>query len=333
MGEQLSAAFFCPQSRAPDEEYLAGLHSFLLHNTYGQFLLDEIAKLDDTWTLFASARADVRALSHGPVLVDLLRDWATSGQSGPLAAARSGIVALPLLVVLQIGQYLRYLEAHNVSHSKIVADVQNAGGLQGYCGGLPSAIAIAAARDEHEVVRNTVIVMRVVLGVGAYGEAADNTRGTGATTLALRLKYEGQGDDLVRGFPGVCTHLIFTRPQKNLLLNEVPVLIVFVCVDVCFRHHRSQINQHCRTRSPTRRSIQPCLQPRASSAEDGYSGESAQPGKHRSRRRAYGSLPQNAVFTSPTSFRTAGARPVKQVWRASAAGIINGRSCNDNSSV
>lgn len=204
MGE-LSAAFFCPQSRAPDEEYLAGLHSFLRQNTYGNTLLKEIATLDQTWTLFANARPDVRALSQGPGLVDLLRDWAATGNSTALATARSGIVALPLLVVLQIGQYLRYLEVHRVSHCKIVADVQNAGGLQGYCGGLPSAIAIAAARDEREVVRNTAIVMRVVLGVGAYGEAADDTRGTGATTLALRLKYEGQGEDLVRGFPGVCT--------------------------------------------------------------------------------------------------------------------------------
>jgi hypothetical protein len=203
-GYSLSAAFFCPQSRAPDEEYLAGLHLFLRHNQYGQILLQELSGMDDIWTIFANARDDVQALSQGPVFVDMLRDWARDGDSGSLAAAQSGIVGLPLLLVLQVGQYLRYLEIHRLSHYEFVAEVRHAGGLQGYCGGLPAAIAIACAKDETEVAENTATLMRVVLGVGAYSEAADDTNGKGFTTLALRLKYAGQGDELVRSFPGVC---------------------------------------------------------------------------------------------------------------------------------
>lgn len=199
----LSAAFFCPQSRAPDEEYLAGLHSFLRHNQYGQILLQEVSELDRIWTIFSSAREDVRGLSQGPAFVDMLRDWATNGESSLLAAARSGIVALPLLIILQIGQYLRYLEFHGLTHNEFLAEIRHGGGSQGYCGGLPSAIAMACAQDEIGVVRNAAIAIRVLLGVGAYSEVADDTSGTGSTTLALRLKYESQGDDLVRRFPGV----------------------------------------------------------------------------------------------------------------------------------
>lgn len=200
-GHSISAAFFCPQSRAPDEEYLAGLHLFLRHNQYGQILLQELSGLDGIWTIFANARDDIRALSQGPMFVDMLRDWARDGDSGPLATARSGIVALPLLLVLQIGQYLRYLEVNELSHYEFVAEVRQAGGLQGYCGGLPAAIAIACAKDEKEVATNAAIIMRVVLGVGACSEAADGT--SGSTALAIRLKHEGQGDELARAFPGV----------------------------------------------------------------------------------------------------------------------------------
>lgn len=76
-----------------------------------------------------------------------------------------------------------------------------------------SAMAIACAEDEAEVVKHTATAMRIVLGVGAYGEAADDTGGTGSTTLAMRLKYEGQGDDLTRRFPG--THVsAITEPRS-----------------------------------------------------------------------------------------------------------------------
>jgi len=230
----VSAAFFCPLSGAPDEEYLTGLHSFLRHNQYGQVVLEELSNLERIWTIFANARDDLQALSEGPVFVDMFRDWARYGNSGPLAAARSGIVALPLLLVLQIGQYLCYLETHGLSHREFVAEVRHAGGLQGYCGGLPAAIAIACAKDEKEVVRNAAIIIRVVLGVGACSEAADDTNGMGSTTLALRLKHAGQEDELVRSFPGVCkTHKV---PQKQNAEDAD-----LVCVDACFSDYGSEV--------------------------------------------------------------------------------------------
>lgn len=134
----ISGAFFCPQAYAPDEGYLNGLHSFLSQSKHGKSLLREISDLKDShiWSTFATASGDVASLSAGPEYIDLLYNWATKGTSGPLAAARSSVVALPLLVVLQVGQYLRYLDYHNLSHQTFLADVSQAGGVQGFCGGL-----------------------------------------------------------------------------------------------------------------------------------------------------------------------------------------------------
>ncbi|KAK3902479.1 BcPKS16, polyketide synthase [Staphylotrichum tortipilum] len=226
-----SAAFFCPQARAPDEDYLAGLHSFLSQDKHGQMLLSEIMALrtERVWSIFAAARPDVAALSQGPEYVDMLHDWAAEGIASPLAAARSGIIALPLLLVLQITQYLRYLEHHGLTHKDFLESVGKAGGgIQGYCGGLPSAMAIACAKDEAEVVKHTATAMRIVLGVGAYGEAADDTGGTGSTTLAMRLKYEGQGDDLTRRFPG--THVsAITEPRSVSIVGPAGKLDELYC--------------------------------------------------------------------------------------------------------
>lgn len=202
--ERVSAAFFCPQTKAPDEEYLTSLHTFLSQNPHGQVLLQEVTSLADSqlWEIFASSLPEVRQLDHGPKCLRALRDWASEGLSAPLSGIQSNVSSLPLLAVLQIGQYLRYLEARQISHRDFVAQVQGAAGVHGYCGGLPAAIAIACAWDESELVSYVATALKILVGIGAYTEAADDDKGAERTLLAVRLKHEGQGDDLIRRFPG-----------------------------------------------------------------------------------------------------------------------------------
>ena len=140
----VAAAFFCPQAKAPDVDYLNGIHSFLSKSPHGKALLQKIIdlKLNDTWTTFASSRDDVAALAQGPKYVDMLHDWAAGGAAEALAEARSGIVALPLLLIVQITQYFRFLDVNGISHSTFLEGVSKGGGLQGYCGGLPVSASI-----------------------------------------------------------------------------------------------------------------------------------------------------------------------------------------------
>lgn len=202
--DRVSAAFFCPQTKAPDEKYLTSLHSFLSQNPHGQVLLREVTALADSqlWEIFASSQPKVRQLDHGPKCLRALQDWASKGLSAPLSGIQSNTSSLPLLAVLQIGQYLRYLEARQISHREFVAQVQGAAGVHGYCGGLPAAIGIACAWDESELVNYVATALKVLVGIGAYTEAADDDKGAERTLLAIRLKYEGQGDDIIRRFPG-----------------------------------------------------------------------------------------------------------------------------------
>lgn len=144
--DPVAAAFFCPQAKAPGVDYLNGVHSFLKQSLHGKVLLQKIIdlKLDNTWATFAASRDDVAALKQGPKYVDMLHDWAVGGAAEALAEARSGIVALPLLLIVQITQYLRYLEFNGISHSTFLEGVSKSGGLQGYCGGLPVSVSVIA---------------------------------------------------------------------------------------------------------------------------------------------------------------------------------------------
>jgi len=82
-----------------------------------------------------------------------------------------------------------------------------------------TAMAISCAADEANLIRHTITAMRIMMAVGAFGEAADDTRGTGPTTLARRLKYEGQDEALTQSFPG--THLsVITEPRSISIVGR-----------------------------------------------------------------------------------------------------------------
>ncbi|KAK7957013.1 BcPKS16- polyketide synthase [Apiospora aurea] len=192
------------------------LHRFLRQNKYGRLLLREVAALadDELWDVFASANENIRGMSHGPRVLTALKDWAVNGHSGPLSTTQSNITSLPLLSVLQIGQYLRYLDVHSLSHQDFVSDIrEGGGGVHGYCGGLPAAICISCARTQDELVKYMGAALRILVGIGAYTEATDENSGTESTILAIRLKYEGQGEELTRRFPGTYISAI-TGPRS-----------------------------------------------------------------------------------------------------------------------
>jgi hypothetical protein len=186
--EQISAAIFYPQSKAHTTEYLARLHTFISQNEYLKPLLDDIRALEETWSIIASERVDIAALSQGPRFLSYLSTWARSGESSQLAATISGILALPLLVVVQITQYTQYLGSRNIKHAEFLQYLRHRGGVQGYCGGLLPAFAISCSKDEFEVIRNAAIAMRLALVIGAYGELGDDGRIPGPVRTTMIYK-------------------------------------------------------------------------------------------------------------------------------------------------
>ena len=211
-----SAAVFCPQSKAPDATYLDQLRTYLCGNEKLKPFLQAIIGLSETWQIFANAREDIAALSQGPRYMQSLADWIQNGESSAVANAMSGIISLPLLTIIQIGQYFQYLEYTGMTHSGFLSQIRDAG-AQGYCGGLLPAIAIACSRDETELVKNATISMRIALGMGAYGELGDDEANSGPTTIVVRLKLEGQGDEIVQKFPGVSFIIRQSKEKRTAL--------------------------------------------------------------------------------------------------------------------
>lgn len=198
-----SVAVFCPQSKAPGETYLDQLWAWLRQSKYLEVFAQSIIDLKDVWTILANERQDIADLGQGPRYLQNLSEWITTGKSSPVANRMSGILSLPLLVVIQTCQYIQYLELHGASHAQFMAQLRAGGGIQGYCGGLLPAVAIACSKTEEEVAENASIAARIALAIGAYGELGDDESVPGATTIVVRTKRVGQGDELINRFPGV----------------------------------------------------------------------------------------------------------------------------------
>lgn len=240
-----SLAVFCPQSKAPQSEYLRGVQHFIRNHQHLRLLVESIQTLDQTWQLLADDHTDLHVLEQGPRYMRCFSEWITNGVSDPLANVMSGIISLPLLVIVQVTQYFQFLELSGTTHEQFLAGLrENGGGMQGYCAGLLPAFVIASAKDEADVVVKAANAMRLALAIGAYGELGDDASLDGPTTIVVRLSQPGLGEDLVAQFPGVSTPAPDAFPETYAKNKGL-----YLC------YHGSQDYQYCGLCPDTREAV------------------------------------------------------------------------------
>ena len=198
-----SAAVFGPQSKEPTENYLQLIRAYLLNKEELALFVHIIRKLPDLWSLYSNHNSDISALSHGPQDLLSLSNWIETGETGSISKCTSGVLSLPLLVIIQVSQYFQFLQESRIKHIDVILAVSNGAGVQGYCTGLLTAAAVACSADEVELVQNCCRALRLAVGVGAYSDLAIGADSIAFASLAVRLKYEGQAKEILRNFPCV----------------------------------------------------------------------------------------------------------------------------------
>lgn len=205
----VSAAIFSPQSTAPKSAHLAHVRARLLEEPLLKPVNDAVASLPKTWRSLASKHADIGKNREASELVDLFPRWLQTGNSEILESNMSGLVTLPLLSIIHIVQYLDYLQRLGLSHSEFLETVE-AGGIQGYCIGLLSAIVVASSKEEDELCQNAADGIRLSLGIGAFGDIGSSPEDVDSNTLQVRLRSAGSEGDILERFPGVSRY-----PEKS----------------------------------------------------------------------------------------------------------------------
>lgn len=125
------------------------------------------------------------------------------------------------MVLVQITQYVAYLKqlGGENPHRRVLEAVA-VGGIQGFCGGFLSAIAVAISEREENIAAFAAISLRIAVCIGAYSDQDSRFADPPSPTACLAIRW--QKDDfnnqevakLIGSFPTV-SHLHACRDTSS----------------------------------------------------------------------------------------------------------------------
>jgi len=199
----VALAVFGAQSKSPSPEYLDSIRTYVSNHEILHCIVDQIKTIEAIWYSLAEADPEIAGLENARQYTKAIEDWIIEGKPDEVASIFSGIVSLPRLLIVQLAQYFSFLDESHISHGDFIRCVSRLGGIQGFCGGLPAAVALVSAVETHDLQTSICTAIRLAYAIGLYAEIGDDSRTPGFTTMVVRLKNEGQADELIEGLDGV----------------------------------------------------------------------------------------------------------------------------------
>ncbi|KAK8124195.1 hypothetical protein PG999_004113 [Apiospora kogelbergensis] len=209
-----SFAVFGPQGTAPSTAYLLSIREYITNHPVLRCVIDQISTLNDVLELIAGKNQGIAALEQAPEFIGYFTQWLIDGKPEPIVSTASSITVLPRLILIHVTQYFQFLESQGITHTDFLARTRaTGGGMQGYCGGMPSAVALASAADDKALSENIMAVLRLSVAIGLYTELGDDTRIPGLAIMVVRVEKHEQAQALVDQFPGTYISA-FTDPRN-----------------------------------------------------------------------------------------------------------------------
>ncbi|PWY76491.1 polyketide synthase [Aspergillus sclerotioniger CBS 115572] len=226
-----SMLVFGPQSSTPSLECLAQLQSVLgsESKSHLQSLRAAVERAFTVWPMLLASDLSLADLPGDQYIKQLL--GLVSADIDP-AVVRVGdlpsTVVTPLTVLLHLAQYLLYVgsgSAHGIStHSQVLDRVRLQGGVQGFCTGLLSAVAVAGSHDEQELIHRASTVLRLAIAIGACVDADAHGQSSSKEAGCIVVKWsneEGKAQ-LLRSLAQTAGAYISVYPDGNAATVTVP---------------------------------------------------------------------------------------------------------------
>ena len=163
-----SLLVFGPHTELPPEQILQGFRQDLINRPQLSALKQAVEDLPQFWQVLIKFDSNLSRLPAEKYLKDL-GQWVKDG--GPFPHHGSKLpnhYALAVTVLLQVIQYTRYLDhLGKGSHRKVLDSVKD-GGIQGFCVGFLSAVAVATSESEVDIGPSAAIALRLAVCIGAY---------------------------------------------------------------------------------------------------------------------------------------------------------------------
>lgn len=178
---------FGAQTSCPSKEFLAEIRKYLLSETRLGPFLEALKDLPSLWDRLVRHDQLLKAVP-GRETLQRLGDWIQHGELPDGNVAESNLFGMPLTLIIHFVQYFHYLDG-NTSHVELIQDVSTAG-VQGFCIGLLSAIAVACARQEAEVTTLAAVALRLAACIGAYVDLHRAYAANAFDTVSLAVRWK-----------------------------------------------------------------------------------------------------------------------------------------------
>ena len=185
----------------PASDRLDQLRNALQHHKCLESIVKAFQELPLLWRALSSQDPTLNSIA-GEAAADHLTQWITGTGVAQIAEDKDNITRMPLTTTAQIVDYISYLRHRDepLGHESVMKSVAAGGGVQGFCIGLLSALAVASGTTEDDVGRFAADSVRLAFCIGAYVDVDRHLNGDDfkASTLAIRWKSPTTLEDIQR---------------------------------------------------------------------------------------------------------------------------------------
>ncbi|KAL8709501.1 MAG: hypothetical protein Q9220_005743 [cf. Caloplaca sp. 1 TL-2023] len=228
---ETTVLLFGPQVLSFDQQEFQKLSTALSDGDHS-WILTTIAELPTLWTDLIQ---EIPALAS----VDgerLLQDFKHAIETGVYHGAKTDLpnfILTPLVVVIQLTQYCRYLNIrfskHQTNDDCQVALTKSNAGTLGFCTGLLSALAISSSSNQSDIEKYGAVAIRLAMLIGAIVDAQEVSSGH-AKSYAVAWNTPDQGTQMmqiVEDFPEAYASVLYDETRTTVTMSErtAPLLL------------------------------------------------------------------------------------------------------------
>ncbi|KAI4123893.1 MAG: hypothetical protein LQ338_005067 [Usnochroma carphineum] len=162
-------------------------------------IVKAVQELPSLWKALSTQDPSLNSIA-GEAAADQLAQWITGASTAESVDHKGNATRMPLTTIAQIAQYVSYLRQYEepLGHESVAKSVAVGGGIQGFCIGLLSALAVASGKAEDDVGHFAAVSVRLAFCVGVYVDLDQHRNGGDATpsTLAVRWKTPTTLEDI-----------------------------------------------------------------------------------------------------------------------------------------
>ena len=196
------------QTEWPSTQFLAQLRESLLSDSRLRTFLTAIRELPHLWERLVKSSPSLKQVP-GLEAINSLLQWIDHGKFSRISDLPPNVLSTPLTIIIHIVHYFEFLKADGraTTHANIIKNVK-AAGIQGFCTGFLSAVALACSQNEEDVSTLGAVALRLAFCIGAFvdldGAFADPPNET--HLIAVRWKSDDSKNtvlNILQDFPNV----------------------------------------------------------------------------------------------------------------------------------